>query len=90
MLLLFDQAISGRESAAHAKLTELLARKVPADAPTGFVPVVFHPFGRVPHPADLAGGVIAYRHYWELGVLTALRTNSLSHAGGADMLRLRT
>jgi len=43
VLLLFDQAISGRESAAHAKLTELLARKVPADAPTGFVPVVCHP-----------------------------------------------
>ncbi|MGH3530157.1 MAG: Tn3 family transposase, partial [Pseudonocardiaceae bacterium] len=46
------------------------ARKVPADAPTGFVPVRWA--GYLQRATD-AGDVTAYRHYWELAVLLCLR-----------------
>jgi hypothetical protein len=54
-------------------LTELYAngaRKVPPDAPTGFVPTRWA--GYLTAAAE-AGDVTAYRHYWELCVLMALR-----------------
>lgn len=46
------------------------ARKVPADAPTGFVPTRWAGYLRT---AAQGGDVTAYRHYWELCVLLALR-----------------
>jgi len=59
--------------AALEMLCELYAtgtRKVPADAPIGFVPTRWQ--GYLTTAAD-AGDVTAYRHYWELCVLLALR-----------------
>lgn len=58
---------------AVSTLTELYAtgaRKVPPDAPTGFVPTRWA--GYLTAAAE-AGDVTAYRHYWELCVLMALR-----------------
>jgi TnpA family transposase len=55
---------------AVAILAELYAtgaRKVPAGAPTGFVPAKWA--GYLADP----GNVTAYRHYWELAVLLGLR-----------------
>lgn len=46
------------------------ARKVPANAPTGFVPARWRGYL---DPAAKAGNVTAYRHYWELCTLLALR-----------------
>ena len=46
------------------------ARKVPADAPTGFVPARWAGYLDT---ASEAGDTTAYRHYWELCVLMALR-----------------
>ena len=46
------------------------ARKVPADAPTGFVPARWAGYLQT---ATGRGDVTAYRHYWELCVLLALR-----------------
>ena len=46
------------------------ARKVPTDAPTGFVPARWAGYLQT---ATGRGDVIAYRHYWELCVLLALR-----------------
>jgi TnpA family transposase len=46
------------------------ARKVPADAPTGFVPTRWAGYLTA---ASETGDVTAYRHYWELCVLMALR-----------------
>ena len=46
------------------------ARKVPADAPTGFVPTRWAGYLTA---ASESGDVTAYRHYWELCVLMALR-----------------
>lgn len=54
-------------------LTELYAtgsRKVPAGAPTGFVPTKWA--GYLTAAAE-AGDATAYRHYWELSVLVGLR-----------------
>nr|WP_243710375.1 Tn3 family transposase [Micromonospora sp. KC213] len=46
------------------------ARKVPADAPVGFVPVKWAGYLVA---AEQAGDVTAYRRYWELAVLVGLR-----------------
>jgi Domain of unknown function (DUF4158) len=46
------------------------ARKVPADAPTGFVPARWAGYLDT---ATETGNTTAYRHYWELCVLMALR-----------------
>ena len=46
------------------------ARKVPDDAPEDFVPTRWRGYLE---RATLAGDVTAYRHYWELCVLLALR-----------------
>lgn len=46
------------------------ARKVPDDAPTGFIPARWR--GYLDTAAN-AGNVTAYRHHWELCVLLALR-----------------
>ena len=54
-------------------LTELYAsgaRKVPADAPSGFVPARWAGYLDA---AAAAGDVTGYRHYWELCVLLGLR-----------------
>jgi hypothetical protein len=59
--------------AAIEMLCQLYAtttRKVPADAPTEFVPVRWR--GYLQTAAD-AGDVTGYRHYWELCVLLSLR-----------------
>ncbi|MGH3609362.1 MAG: Tn3 family transposase, partial [Pseudonocardiaceae bacterium] len=59
--------------AAIGMLCELYAtgtRKVPADAPTGFVPIRWAGYLQT---AAEAGDVTAYRHYWELCVLLSLR-----------------
>ncbi|MDQ2791694.1 MAG: Tn3 family transposase [Actinomycetota bacterium] len=59
--------------AALGVLGELYAtgtRKVPADAPAGFVPIRWAGYLRT---ATEAGDVTAYRHYWELCVLLSLR-----------------
>jgi hypothetical protein len=45
-------------------------RKVPADAPTEFVPVRWQGYLRT---AAEAGDLTSYRHYWELCVLLSLR-----------------
>jgi hypothetical protein len=61
-------------------LTELYAtgtRKVPAGTATGFVPTRW--VGYL-HTARQRGDVTAYRHYWELCVLLALR-DGLAQAG---------
>jgi TnpA family transposase len=58
---------------AVAMLAELYAtgaRKVPAGAPVGFVPAKWA--GYLAAAAE-AGDATAYRHYWELRVLVALR-----------------
>jgi TnpA family transposase len=58
---------------AVAMLTELYAtgaRKVPAGAPSGFVPTKWA--GYLAAAAE-AGDTTAYRHYWELCVLVGLR-----------------
>jgi len=46
------------------------ARKVPADAPVGFVPTKWAGYLVA---AEQAGDVTAYRRYWELAVLVGLR-----------------
>ena len=46
------------------------ARRVPADAPTGFVPVRWRGYLET---AATSGNTSAYRHYWELCTLLALR-----------------
>ena len=46
------------------------ARKVPADAPTGFVPTKWRGYLDT---AARSGNTSAYRHYWELCVLLGLR-----------------
>ena len=46
------------------------ARKVPDNVPTGFVPARWRGYLDT---ADKAGNVTAYRHYWELCMLLALR-----------------
>ncbi len=46
------------------------ARKVPGNAPTGFVPARWRGYLDT---AEKAGNVTAYRHYWELCTLLALR-----------------
>jgi hypothetical protein len=46
------------------------ARKVPANAPTGFVPTRWRGYLDT---ATKSGNTSAYRHYWELCVLLALR-----------------
>jgi TnpA family transposase len=46
------------------------ARRVPADAPTGFVPVRRRGYLET---AATSGNTSAYRHYWELCTLLALR-----------------
>ena len=46
------------------------ARKVPADAPAGFVPIRWRGYL---DDAVAAGDRTAYRHYWELAVLLCLR-----------------
>jgi hypothetical protein len=46
------------------------ARKVPGNAPTGFVPARWRCYLDT---AEKAGNVTAYRHYWELCTLLALR-----------------
>ncbi|MDG3017226.1 Tn3 family transposase [Speluncibacter jeojiensis] len=46
------------------------ARKVPADAPAGFVPARWRGYLA---DATKSGNTSAYRHYWELCVLLALR-----------------
>ncbi len=46
------------------------ARKVPEDAPAGFVPAKFAGYLET---AAKSGDATAYRHYWELCVLLALR-----------------
>jgi hypothetical protein len=59
--------------AAVATLTELYAtgaRKVPPDAPAGFVPARWAGYLAT---AGEAGDTTAYRHYWELCVLVGLR-----------------
>jgi hypothetical protein len=53
-----------------AKLYAGGARKVPDDAPEDFVPTRWHGYLT---RAKAAGDVTAYRHYWELCVLLALR-----------------
>ena len=66
---------SGTEDLLHAIsiLAEMYAtgaRKVPADAPVGFVPARWAGYLTA---ATAAADVTAYRHYWELCVLVALR-----------------
>jgi TnpA family transposase len=64
---------TGELLAAIGVLCELYAtgaRKVPADAPSGFVPIRWAGYLRT---ATEAGDVTAYRHYWELCVLLSLR-----------------
>jgi TnpA family transposase len=59
--------------AALTVLGELYAtgtRKVPADAPTGFIPLRWAGYLK---SATEAGDITAYRHYWELCVLLGLR-----------------
>ncbi len=59
--------------AAVTILTQLYAtgtRKVPATAPTSFVPTKWAPYLDA---AAISGDVTSYRHYWELCVLLALR-----------------
>lgn len=46
------------------------ARRVPADAPTGFVPARWRGYLET---AATSGNTSAYRHYWELCTLLALR-----------------
>ncbi|GAA4479678.1 Tn3-like element TnAs1 family transposase [Rhodococcus olei] len=46
------------------------ARKVPGDAPTGFVPTKWRGYLDI---AAKSGNTSAYRHYWELCVLLGLR-----------------
>lgn len=52
------------------ELNATRARKVPDDAPEDFVPTRWRGYLE---RATLAGDVTAYRHYWELCVLLALR-----------------
>jgi TnpA family transposase len=56
--------------AVLAQLYATGARKVPADAPTSFVPARWAGYLDT---ATAAGDVTGYRHYWELCVLIALR-----------------
>jgi hypothetical protein len=53
-----------------ARLYATGARKVPEDAPTGFVPARWADYLAV---ASAAGDATAFRHYWELCVLLGLR-----------------
>ena len=62
------------------------ARKVPSNAPTGFVPARWRGYLDT---AEKAGNVTAYRHYWELCTLLALRDGLRTEVRGPTRPRLR-
>jgi hypothetical protein len=64
-------------------------RKVPADAPTEFVPVRWHGY---PRTAADAGDLTSYRHYWELWLLLLgldrlMRGGVATQPGGCSLRR---
>nr|WP_233624556.1 hypothetical protein [Actinoplanes sp. ATCC 53533] len=61
-----------------AGLSATGARKVPADAPVGFVPTKWAGYLVA---AEQAGDVTAYRRYWELAVLVGLRSGDIFMPG---------